>query len=128
MKKVLSKKAIEKERYRLSELAEVVYQNCTRSLNVNIAFLKANLNEEEKQALLNNSLFIRRINLCLIDQQESLITDLLDLKSSQNETIKLQVIMKLGKMLYSSKFNESDEAEKSLPITPDRIVLMGSED
>lgn len=126
MKKGLSKKAIEKERYRLSELAEVVYQNYTRSLNVNIAFLKANVNEKDKQLLLNDSLFVRRVNLHIAEMQEGLIEDLIDLKTTQNEGLKFQVITKLGKMIYPEKFKENIDNETEIPITPDRIILMGS--
>jgi len=117
-----------KERLRLSELAEVVYQNYTRSLNVNIAFLKANVSERDKQILLNDTLFVRRVNLYIAEMQEGLIEDLLDLKTTQNEGLKFQVITKLGKMLYPEKFRENADDGPEIPITPDRIILMGSDE
>jgi len=128
MKRKAIRKMTNKERLRLSELAEVVYQNYTRSLNVNIAFLKANVSERDKQILLNDTLFVRRVNLYIAEMQEGLIEDLLDLKTTQNEGLKFQVITKLGKMLYPEKFRENADDGPEIPITPDRIILMGSDE
>ena len=128
MKKQSVKNITQKERRRLSELAEQVYQHYTRSLNVNIAFMKVNVNEKDKQSLLNNTLFIRRVNLFQIEMQEELIKDLIDLKGTLNENLKFQVVTRLGKMVYPEKFRENVEGEPDIPITPDRIILMGSEE
>ena len=128
MKRVLSKRAIDKEQLRLSELAETVYQHYTRSLNVNIAFLKVNVNEKDKQALLNDTLFIRRVNLFTVEMQEELIEDLISLKGTLNEGLKFQVITRLGKMIYPEKFKENVDDGPEIPITPDRIILMGSDE
>lgn len=128
MKRVLNKRAIEKEKLRLSELAEIVYQHYTRSLNVNIAFLKSNINEKDKQSLLNDTLFIRRVNLHTVEMQEELIEDLINLKGTLNENLKFQVVTRLGKMIYPEKFKENVEDGTEIPITPDRIVLMGSDE
>jgi len=53
---------------------------------------------------------------------------LIDLKTTQNEGLKFQVITKLGKMIYPEKFKENTEDGPEIPITPDRIILMGSEE
>jgi len=128
MKRKQSQKAIDKERLRLSELAEIVYQHYTRSLNVNIAFMKVNVNEKDKQTLLNDTLFIRRVNLHTVEMQEELIADLITLKGTLNEGLRFQVITRLGKMLYPEKFRENPDDGPEIPITPDRIILMGSDE
>ncbi len=128
MKQKPNKRTIEKEKLRLSELVETVYQHFTRSLNVNIAFMKVGVDEKDKQTLLNDTLFIRRINLYTVEIQEELIQDLRELKGTLNEGLKFQVITRLGKMIYPEKFKENVEGEETIPITPDRIILKGSDE
>jgi len=123
-KEVINKRIVKK----INELAEITYQHYTRSLDLNVAFIKADLTEKEKQLLMDNALFIKRINLFTADFKEDLINDLRDLKSSENEAIKLQVLTRIGKMIYPEKFNDNDSKERVMPITPDRIILTGSDE
>ena len=107
-----------KEERRIVELAEVVYQNYTRGLDLDIAFLKADTSEEDQQTLLDDTVFTRRINLFKAEKKEELIEGLYELKSSENEGIKLQVLMKLGKIIYRTKFKDGDSNDRDV-ISPD---------
>ena len=108
------------------ELAEMVYQYYTKCIDLDIAFLKADASEDEQRRLLEDVVFVRRVNLYKAEKKEELITGLFDLKDSLNEGIKLQVLMKLGKIIYPTKFKDGNIDEKET-ISPDRVILVGDE-
>ena len=108
---------------KLHEKIEVLYESYTRTLDFEIACLRAGISEEERELVDADEMLQIRIALYDADQREELITNMRDLSRSNNESIKLNATRELGKMIYKERFN-TDKKEESNFI-PKTVVLVG---
>lgn len=108
------------------EKKELVYQAYIKSLDMDIAFLKVGLSKDDKERVLNDICFNRRVEIFDAEYQESLITDLNSLrKTAFNEGVKLRALEALGEMFYKKRFK--DKANIQNQNVPDTIILEGVE-
>ena len=106
------------------EKKELVYQAYTKSLDMDIAFLKIGLSKDDKEKVLNDTCFNRRIEIFDAEYQESLITGLNTLrKSAENEGVKLRALEALGEMFYKKRFKDKVNVQNQN--VPDTIIMEG---
>lgn len=113
-----------------AEKVETIYRSFVTCLDLDIAINKVQTTKEEREKILSDELLLIRLDNHLNDIREDLIEGLLDLKTSNNEPIKLRAILELGKMLYKKRFIvEKKEEKKDLDqeSIPDKIILVGGE-
>jgi len=108
------------------EKKELVYQAYTKSLDIDIAFLKIGLSEDDKEKVLNDICFNRRIEIFDAEYQESLITGLNTLrKTAENEGVRLRALEALGEMFYKKRFKDKVNVQNQN--VPDTIIMEGIE-
>ncbi len=108
-----------------AELAYEAYRSC---LDLNIAYMRAGLTDIERVLIAKDVDFLARVQLVVFEEQERLIGNLRDLSYSQTENIKLTATLKLGSMLYASRFEPKElpkEKETEEQKVPDVIFLTG---
>ena len=113
-----------------SEKVEIVYRYFTISLDIDIAIQRIELTEKEREKILKDEILRARIDNHLASIQEDIMDGLMDLKTSNNESIRLRAILELGKILYQKRFNpnKDNDDQKRLQMVPDKIILTGSEE
>jgi len=111
------------------EKKELVYQAYTKSLDMDIAFLKIGLSEDDKEKVLNDICFNRRIEIFDAEYQENLITDLNNLRKTgfdeKGAGIKLHALEVLGEMFYKKRFRDKVNVQNQN--VPDTIIMEGVE-
>lgn len=110
-----------------AETAELVFRNYVKSLDLTIAMRRAGCTDEEAEELKSDEEFMARIELVDFDVQEELITSLRELCQSPNENVKLSATLKLGEMVYKSRFKQKLDGGSDVRV-PDKIVLKGSDE
>lgn len=110
----------------LDEKIELIYDSYTRSLDYEIACLRADLTDEEREQVDQNEFLHLRMRLWDAEIQEELITNLRNLAKSDNENIKLKATLDLGKMIYKKRFDSKKGYDDGIE-RPSKIVLEGVE-
>jgi hypothetical protein len=110
------------------EKVELVFNSYLESQDLEIAFLKNGISEEDQEEILCNKDFKQRIKIydCMI--QEELIQDLRHLaKFASTESVKFSAIKELGKIFYKKKFEDKYSKDNTIDDgkIPDKIILKG---
>ena len=106
------------------EKIELIYAAYDRTLDFEIACLRAELTETEKEKVEKHEGLKLRILLIDAEVREELITNLRDLAKSNNEGIRYRATMSLGQMVYKRRF-DSNNTELDDKQRPDSIELIG---
>lgn len=94
----------------IDELQELVLGSYAKHLDIDIAFLKHAVSDEDREVIEADEVFRHRIALIDADLQEELISDLLDLKrSSLSDSVRLNAIRDLGQLFYAKRFKETKQ-------------------
>ena len=88
------------------EKIEVLFYSFERTLDYDIACLRADLTPEEQDRADNDETLHARIALCIADEKEALITNMRDLTKSNFANIKLRATIELGKIVYPEVFGD----------------------
>jgi hypothetical protein len=112
----------------IEEKMELVFSTYTDSLDLDIAFLKHAISRDEQKEMLNDSSFMRRIEIYDCMFQEELIVDLRNLaKTANSDAVRLSSIKELGQIFYKKKFNEKKN-DNFTGLVPDKVVLAGADE
>ncbi len=109
---------------KLHEKIEVLFDSYTRTLDMEISYLRAGLSEEECELVEADEILKIRIALYDAEIREQLIQNMRDLSQSGNESIKLNATTELGKMIYKERFNNDRDDEGNGKI-PKVVTLVG---
>jgi len=91
----------------IDELQELILQSYSNSLDLDIAFLKHGVTDEEKEALEQDEVFSHRLALIDADFHEEIVKDLRELKDmTDSDSVKLNAIRDLGQLFYPKRFKE----------------------
>jgi len=105
------------------ELAELVIQEYSKSYDLDIAMMKAEVSSEEAELLKKDEEFMYRVAYEDALIRESIIETMVsNMKHDQRNSQKAAV--DLGNILYKSKFNKKEEDQKGQ--VPDKIILSGA--
>lgn len=114
--------------FTIIEKQELVYNTYMNCLDLDIAFLKNSIDEDDKRQILNDRGFQKRIEIYDAMVKEELIVDLRHLsKHGETGSVRLTAIKKLGEMFYTKKFVEPENDNRRGQV-PDKIILCGSDE
>ena len=110
----------------IEEKIEIVYNAYERTLDFDIACLRAYLTDEEREIVENDEDLRFRIDLCDAEVREDIISSLRELAAHGNDKMRFQANVKLGEILYKKRFNnvKSNEDDDS-KTRPTKIILEG---
>ena len=108
----------------IDELAEMVVMEYSKSYDLDIAMMKAEVSKEDREKLEKNSDFMYMISYQDALIRESIINTMVCSMNSGNPQLKQKAAVDLGGILYKSKFSKKEEAPKT--IVPDIINLEGA--
>jgi hypothetical protein len=107
----------------LPELAELVYQSFERCHDLEIAFAKVCVSDDDRAAIEADANFQARVRLVQFEMQEHLFAKLRNLMESDNESIAYQATMRLGEMLYAKRF-KGDASQDTKPLDLPTVIMM----
>ncbi|RLI52340.1 MAG: hypothetical protein DRP09_18135 [Candidatus Thorarchaeota archaeon] len=110
---------------RIEQLIELVVIEYSKSYDIDIAMLKAEVSDEDRAILEKDSDFLYRIAYEDALIRETIIENMVKNVKSSNPQLSQKAAVDLGNILYKSKFSKKDEPMKL--IIPDKIVLVGAE-
>ena len=91
----------------LCEKAEYVLITYKIGLDLEIAYLRCGVSEEERELLEEDETFRHRVRIIDTDIHEDLIAKLRDLaEDADSESVRLQATRDLGKIFYPKRFRE----------------------
>tara|TARA_Y100000310_G_C20167132_1_gene571889 strand:+ start:36 stop:377 length:342 start_codon:yes stop_codon:yes gene_type:complete len=111
----------------LVEKAELVFKSFERCMDLDIAFAKNGISDDDRVLIEADANFDARLQLRKFEVQEELFVSLRSLVNSPNESIQLQATVRLGEMLYPKRFGKSAEDDVASRV-PQVISLMGASD
>lgn len=106
------------------EKQEHVIMQYKMSYDLDIAMTKIELTEDDKKAMLEDKSFMFRISYADATIREKIVETMVSNLDSENESLSQKAAIDLGNILYKSKFNKKEEAQKS--VVPDTIILVGA--
>lgn len=106
------------------EKQEHVIMQYKMSYDLDIAMTKVELTEDDKKAMLEDKSFMFRISYADATIREKIVETMVSNLDSENESLSQKAAIDLGNILYKSKFNKKEEAQKS--VVPDTIILVGA--
>lgn len=109
------------------EKVELVCQEYSLSLDLEIAVHRAQLTEQEYEKFINDQYAEERIRIITEDLHIELITKLKSLADSINESVKYKAVSDLGKMFYKKRFRDTVDNDSNKRV-PTKIVLIGSDE
>jgi hypothetical protein len=112
----------------LVEQAELVYQAFEACHDLDIAFAKIGVSDDDRSAIEADSGFQARVQLARYVLQERIFTSLLEKIDSPNESISLQATLQLGNLVYKRRFKNTSDDEDLASRRPTSISLMGAND
>jgi len=89
----------------ISTKKEIIFNSYERSLDWDIALLRADLTPDELVEVENDEVLRMRIALKNAEIQEELITNMRELAKSEIDSIRLNATLRLGRMIYANRFN-----------------------
>ena len=107
------------------EKVELIYDSYMRTLDYEIACLRAQLSEKEREKADQHEGLQLRMKLFDAEVDEELISNMRDLTKSRTESIRLSATIKLGQMVYSKRFGKNDNDEDNNKPRPTTINLIG---
>lgn len=107
-------KEAQEEQY--EEKRELVFQEYAKCLDLEVAMEIVPLSPAEAERLLADEELLARVTVCLAKMKSTLVTKLVALSDSDNESIRRSAVTDLGEMLYPKRFR------KSLNLTADRPI------
>jgi len=113
----------------LDEKKELLYRVYTECLDLEVAQKKINLSVKDYESIVKDKEFLERLAIYDAGIQLNIVQGLIELSSSENESIRLKSIIKLGEIYYKKKFNKSnsndDDDDDIIESIPDKIILTG---
>ena len=106
------------------EKVELIYAAYERTLDFEIACLRAELTEKEKEKVEKHEGLKLRMQLFDAEIREDLISNMMELSKSENEAIKYRATMSLGQMIYKRRFDSKDDDIDNSK-RPNKIELVG---
>jgi hypothetical protein len=97
----------------LEEKKEIVYTCFNNTLDKEMAYTKAGLSEEEVSLLDEDKNFQDRLEYCLIEEKEALITKLRYFRNSSDDKIAYKATLDLALQIYP-EFFKKDPKEKTV--------------
>jgi hypothetical protein len=91
-----------------AEKLELVYQQYTKSLDLDIALTIVPLSDTDRLRLIDDPDLAARIAVCDAQVKDDLITDLRSLsKTATSEGVRLTALKELGRTLYPRRFKDN---------------------
>lgn len=114
------------------EIKEKIYNSYCMSLDLDIALLKEDLTDVEKQEIIEDEQFNIRLRLEKASIKEQIIQSLMHLGfNSINDSVRLSALNKLGELLYKEKFkgtNNTEDHKKPIKVVLEGVSPSGPED
>ena len=109
----------------ITELGEIVVAEYTRSYDLDIAMMKAEVTNAEEELLRKDAEFMYQIKYQDSLVREDIIETMVVNMRVGNPSARQKAAVDLGNILYKSKFSKKEEEPKT--IVPDKIILQGAE-
>lgn len=107
----------------LEEKKEEVLIHYSRSYDLDIAMMKADLTEDEKKLLQHDSSFLYRISYQDARIREEIVEVMVGNLRSADDKLAQKAALDLGNLLWKEKFKNNET--KPQQIVPDQIILKG---
>lgn len=88
----------------IAEYKELIISSYERTLDLDTAIFKLQLNEDQVQEIMSDEEFLFRIRMIDISIQEDVVGKLRMFANSPNEATAFKATMELGKIYYKKKF------------------------
>ena len=88
------------------EKIEVLFDSFERTLDYNIACLRADLTPGEREQADKDETLHARMAIYIADEKEELIANMRSLAKSNFDNVKLRATLELGKMIYAEVFSD----------------------
>jgi len=109
----------------MAEKKELVLMHYRLSYSLDIAFMMAGIDDDEKKLLLADDSFMFRVAFEDAQVRQKIMVTLLNCMQSPDEKLARTAAMDLGKLLDKERFSGKEETNPSL--VPDSIILRGKE-
>ena len=107
------------------EKIELIFDSYTRTLDFEIACLRAELTEAERVKVEEHKSLKFRMALHDAEIQEGIIENLKALSKSGNENMKFKATIELGIIFYKKRFDAKNAKTSDMEDVPDKVVLEG---